>query len=648
MNCTLALTRFPAILSIYPLLPRMGVSVKTTQYTDEAIMTMLQRVFGWLVLSATAALPALMASFARAADDDAGAAAKAEELLTAMTLPEKIGQMTQADLSAVKDRADIARYALGSMLSGGDSDPADITAVGWARTHDELQLWALKSRLKIPLIYGIDAVHGHNNVDGAVIFPHNIGLGATRDPALVEKAARVTAREMIGTGIRWAFAPCVAVARDVRWGRTYESFGEDPALAETLGAAAVRGLQGSSLAGSTSVLACAKHFLGDGGTTGGIDQGNTQCDLATLRKLHLPAYVSTTSAGVETVMASYSSWNGKKMHGNGELLSGLLKKELGFQGFIVSDWAAIDQLSSDYKAAIEASVNAGIDMVMIPSGPGQRNSYVDFIRLLEELVSEGKVPLSRIDDAVRRILLVKAKMHLFDHPFSDPALTSEVGSAEHREIARECVRKSLVLLENDKGVLPLAKAGKKLVVAGAAADDLGIQCGGWTITWQGRTGRVTHGGTTILEAVRKAAAPETVVSMPGPDGTVPPDADAVLVVIGERPYAEMKGDRQDLSLPAEDLAVLKKVKEAGVPVVTVVFSGRPVLLGPVLESSDAVIAAWLPGSEGQGISDVLFGDFKPTGKLPHTWPKSMDQLPINAGDEAAKDALFPFGFGLTY
>ncbi|HKM52263.1 MAG TPA: glycoside hydrolase family 3 N-terminal domain-containing protein, partial [Isosphaeraceae bacterium] len=269
-------------------------------------MTMLQRTLGWLVLWATAALPALMASFARAADDDDGtAAAKAEELLRAMTLLEKIGQMTQADLNAVQDRADIAQYALGSMLSGGDSDPADITAVGWAKTHDELQSWALKSRLKIPLIYGIDSVHGHNNVDGAVIFPHNIGLGATRDPALVEKAARITALEMAGTGIRWAFAPCLAVARDERWGRTYESFGEDPALAETLGAAAVRGLQGSSLAGPTSVLACAKHFLGDGGTTGGIDQGNTQCDLATLRKLHLPGYISATSAGVETVMASY-------------------------------------------------------------------------------------------------------------------------------------------------------------------------------------------------------------------------------------------------------------------------------------------------------------------------------------------------------
>src|SRR5271157_4280561 len=358
--------------------PPVALPERDPPHTHEATMTMLQHTISWWILSATALLPGMVSSTAAAAkadDDDAAAAAKTEELLKAMTLDEKVGQTTQVDLKAIKDKADIARYDLGSILSGGDSDPDDITAQGWARTHDELQSWALKSRLKIPLIYGIDAVHGHNNVDGAVVFPHNIGLGAMRDPGLVEKAARITALELAGTGIRWAFAPCLAVARDERWGRTYESFGEDPALAETLGAAAVRGLQGSSLAGPTSVLACAKHFLGDGGTTGGIDQGNTQCDLATLRKLHLPGYISATSAGVETVMASYSSWNGKKMHGNGDLLSGLLKNKLGFRGFIVSDWAAIDQLSSDYKAAIQASINAGIDMVMIPNGPGKRNNY---------------------------------------------------------------------------------------------------------------------------------------------------------------------------------------------------------------------------------------------------------------------------------
>ncbi len=622
-----------------------------SSHPHEATMTMLQRTLSWLVLSATAVVPAIAGGRAGAADaaedDDAAAAAKADEWLKAMTLDEKIGQMTQADLKAVKDKADVARYALGSILSGGDSDPGDISAQGWARTHDELQSWALKSRLKIPIIYGIDAVHGHNNVDGAVVFPHNVGLGATRDAGLVEKAGRITALELAGTGIRWAFAPCLAVARDERWGRTYESFGENPELAEVLGAAAIRGLQGPSLAAATSALACAKHYMGDGGTTGGVDQGNTECDEATLRKIHLPGYITAIKAGIGSVMASYSSWNGKKMHGNHHLLTELLKKELGFRGFIVSDWAAIDQLSSDYKAAIEISINAGIDMVMIPNGPGQKNSYVDFITLLKELVNEGKVPQSRIDDAARRILLVKARMHLADHPFSDPALTSAVGSAEHREAARECVRKSLVLLKNDKHALPLSKQVKRLVVAGPAADDLGIQCGGWTIAWQGKTGQVTRGGTTILAAIRQTVGPDTAISQ-SIDGSGASGADAVLVVIGERPYAEMRGDRKELSLPANDLAVLQKAREAGVPVVTIVLSGRPVLLGPVLESSDAVIAAWLPGTEGQGVADVLFGDFKPAGKLPHTWPRSMDQVPCNAGDDNSKEPLFPYGFGLTY
>jgi len=613
-------------------------------------MTMLQRTLSWWILSATALLPGMgggTAAAAKADEDDAAAAAKTEELLEAMTLGEKVGQMTQVDLKAIRDKADIARYALGSMLSGGDSDPDDITAQGWARAHDELQSWALKSRLKIPLIYGIDAVHGHNNVDGAVVFPHNVGLGAMRDPGLVEKAARITALELAGTGIRWAFAPCLAVARDERWGRTYESFGENPELALVMGAAAVRGLQGPTLAETTSVLACAKHFVGDGGTTRGVDQGNTECDLATLRKIHLPGYLSAIKAGVGSVMASYSSWNGKKMHGNPYLLTDLLKKELGFHGFVVSDWAAIDQLSRDYKTAIEAAINAGIDMVMIPFGPGQNNNYVEYITLLEDLVNEGKVPQSRIDDAVRRILLVKSRMHLFDHPFSEAALTSAVGSAEHRQVARECVRKSLVLLKNEKSTLPLSKQVRRLVLAGQAADDLGIQCGGWTIAWQGKTGQVMRGGTTILAAVRQAVGPNTAVTHSA-DGSNTAGADAVIVVVGERPYAEMRGDRKDLSLPQSDLAVLKKAKEAGVPVVTIVFSGRPVLLGPVLESSDAVIAAWLPGTEGQGIADVLLGDVKPTGKLPHTWPRSMDQIPCNVEDDSAKDTLFPYGFGLTY
>jgi beta-glucosidase len=581
------------------------------------------------------------------ATDDAAIDAKVDALLRTMTLDEKIGQMTQVDLSALKDKADIQKYFIGSILSGGDSDPPDNSPQTWAKTYDELQAWALKTRLKIPLIYGVDAVHGHNNVLGAVIFPHNIGLGATRNPDLVEKAARITALEVAGTGINWTFAPCIAVARNIRWGRTYESFGETPELAESLGAAAVRGFQGKNLSDPHSVVACAKHYLGDGGTTNGKDQGNTECDEATLRKIHLPGYIAALRAGTGTIMVSFSSWNGKKMHGNKYLLTDVLKNELGFKGFLVSDWAGIDQLSPDFKTAVELGINAGIDMAMVPNGPGRKNNYIQFIALLKDLVAEGKVPQARIDDAVRRILRVKFKTRLFEQPFTDPSLTAAIGSAEHRQAALDCVRQSLVLLKNEKHALPLAKNLKRLVVAGKAADDLGMQCGGWTIKWQGKTGKVTSGGTTILAAIRQTAAPGTEVTF-SPDGENVPGADAAIVVIGEPPYAEGNGDRKDLSLSKKDIDLVDKVKQSGVPVITVLLSGRPMIIGPALDDSDAFIAAWLPGTEGQGVADVLFGDYKPTGKLPHTWPKNMDQVPLNMGDPGADKALFPYGFGLTY
>ncbi|WP_165235608.1 glycoside hydrolase family 3 protein [Aquisphaera insulae] len=612
-------------------------------------MTMTARtILTCLFVSAAALLPVVASVRTFAAGDD-DHSATAEKQLREMTLDEKIGQMTQVDLKALKDLGDIAKYSLGSILCGGNSDPDDITAAGWAKAQDDCQGQALKTRLKIPLLFGVDAVHGHNNVDGAVIFPHNIGLGASRDPAVVEKAARITAREMIGTGIRWTFAPCVAVARNERWGRTYESFGERPELAAELGPAAVRGLQGDSLAAAESVLACVKHYVGDGGTTDGQDQGNTECDEKTLRQIHLPGYVAAIKQGAASIMPSYSSWNGKKLHGHKYLLTDLLKGELGFDGFLISDWAAIDQLGPDYKADIEQSINAGLDMVMIPNGPDKPNNYVEFVTKLKELVNEGKVPMSRIDDAVRRILKVKAKMNLADRRFSDPGLKAKVGSAEHREVARDCVRKTLVLLKNEKKVLPLSKSIKKLVVAGPAADDIGIQCGGWTIPWQGATGNVIHGGTTVLAALKEALGPGVEI-VHSPDGSGATGADAAVVVIGERPYAEMFGDRRgdkDLSLPAEDLAALKKVREAGVPVATVVFSGRPVLLDPVIASSDAILAAWLPGTEGRGIADVLLGDYKPTAKLPHTWPLGMAQIPCN-NEYNADVVLFRFGFGLTY
>jgi beta-glucosidase len=564
-------------------------------------------------------------------------------LLAQMTLDEKIGQMVQVDLNCVTNRADIQTYGFGAMLSGGDSKPPVNTSAGWLATCNDLQSYALKTRLKIPLIYGIDAVHGHNDVIGTVIFPHHIGLGATRNPQLVERAEYVTAQEVAGTGIRWAFAPCVAVVQNERWGRTYESYGQDPELVSELGAAAVKGFQGDELSGKPdSVLACAKHFIGDGGTQNGKDQGNTVCDEATLRKLYLPPYVAAVKAGVGSIMVSYSSWNGIKMHANKYLLTDVLKGELGFKGFLVSDWAAIDQISPNYKTDVETSINAGLDMIMIPNGPGKANNYVEFVQDLKQLVADGKVSRARIDDAVSRILRIKFQMGLFENAYTDPALTAQIGSPEHRTVARECVQQSLVLLKNSAHTLPLAKNLKHLVVVGRAADDLSMQCGGWTVTWQG-AGRLTP-GTTVLQAIRQTVSPETEVTF-SPDGSDMKNADAVIAVVGEMPYAETKGDRKNLDLAAEDVTLIERAKSSGAPVTTILFSGRPLILGSALDASDAFIAAWLPGTEGQGVADVLFGDVKPAGKLSREWPKNNDQL---AANKMKGEPLFDFGFGLTY
>jgi beta-glucosidase len=549
---------------------------------------------------------------------------RVNELLQQMTLDEKIGQMTQVDSDALAGReADVQKYFVGSVLSGGSSDPdgGDNSPQSWLRFATKFEAQAQQTRLKIPLLYGIDAVHGHNNIDGAVIFPHNDGMGATRDPKLVRQEEQVTAAEIAGTGINWAFAPCIAVARNERWGRTYESFSDDPAVVSKLGAAAVTGFQGGQLSGdAVSVLACAKHFVGDGGTTNGVDQGNAVCDEATLRKVYLAPYRAAIKAGAGSIMVSYSSWNGEKMSGNKYLLTDVLKNEMGFKGFLISDWAAIDQLGKDYKSDVEKSINAGMDMVMIPYGPEKKNNYVEFIDDLKALVAEGKVPQSRIDDAVARILRVKIQMGLFDRPAVDPALTSAIGSPEHRAVARQAVRESLVLLKNNNRLLPLSKNIKRLAVIGAAADDLGMQCGGWTISWQGSHGNVTHGGTTILAAIRQAVSPGTQVTFSA-DGSSLDDPDAVIVVVGESPYAEMKGDRTNLELSAADAALIAEAKNLRAPVVTILLSGRPLILNSALAESDAFVAAWLPGTEGEGVADDLFGDAKFTGKLSREWPQ---------------------------
>ena len=581
---------------------------------------------------------------------------RAKALLAKMTLAEKIGQMTQPDQLFIKDRADIEKYFFGSVLSGGDSDPRTNTVEDWGAMYEDIQAHALKTRLKIPLLYGVDAVHGHSNVIGAVIFPHHVGLGATRDAKLVEQIGRLTALEVRATGINWAFAPCVAVPRDERWGRAYEGYGEDPTLVAELGEAEVRGMQGPNLSGPTSVLACAKHYVGDGGTALGtgipnasepgghypLDQGDTQLSEADLRRVHMQGYVTAIRAGVASIMPSYSSWNGEKVSGDKRLMTDILKKELGFEGFLISDYNALDELPGDVSAQIERSINAGMDMVMVPE------RYVRFMETLTALVKDGKVPMSRIDDAVTRILRVKFAMGLMEPGKSfkvDKQFLDAFGGASHRAVARQAVRESIVVLKNEHNALPLARTAKRIHVAGVSANDLGDQCGGWTIKWQGQSGSPTA-GTTVLGAIQQIAGPNVKVTY-SQDGTGADGADVAVVVVGETPYAEMLGDRRDLSLSERDRSTIANAKKAGIPVVIVLFSGRPLIINDALEQADAFVAAWLPGTEGLGVADVLFGDYKPSGKLPVSWPRSMTQIPINVGD-ATYDPLFPYGFGLTY
>lgn len=564
---------------------------------------------------------------------------RVEDLLSRMTLDEKIGQMTQVERGSLGDIGNISAFHLGSLLSGGGSSPNPNLSVIWADMYDRFQSEALQTRLQIPLIYGIDAVHGHNNVDGATIFPHNIGLGCTNNPTLVEEAMRIVAKEVAATGIDWTFAPCIAVARDERWGRTYESFGETPELQVSMGRAATRGFQGTSLSDDETVLACAKHFVGDGGTTNGDDQGNTEVDWQTLLDIHMPGYLAAIEEGVGSIMISYSSWNGLKMHGHHELLTNYLKGELGFDGFLISDWAAIDQLPGDYESDVETSINAGLDMIMVP------DRYVEFIGILRTLVNQGRVTEARIDDAVRRILRVKFRLGLFEEPYTNRDLINDLGSSAHRQVARECVRQSLVLLKNETNTLPLNTDVNHIHVAGKNAHNLGNQCGGWTISWQGSSGDITT-GTTILEGIQHAVSPQTTVSYSADDSGVA-EADVIVVVVGETPYAEGQGDRDNLALDSTDMGVIQQAHATGKPVVVILVSGRPMLIDNVLPLCDGFIAAWLPGTEGQGVADVLFGDYNPTGTLSHSWPRNMSQIPINVGD-ADYDPLFPYGYGLSY
>lgn len=574
------------------------------------------------------------------------AEARIIDLMNRMTLEEKIGQMTLVEKNSLIP-GDITAEYIGGVLSGGGGYPDPNTPEAWAEMVNGFQDEALATRLGIPIIYGVDAVHGHNNVYGATIFPHNIGLGATRNADLVEQICHLTALETAATGIYWDYAPVLAVGQDIRWGRTYESYGENTDLVAQLGAACIRGLQGEDITDALSVLATAKHFVGDGGaewgtsTTGDyvIDQGFLNIDEATLREIHLAPYYPALEEGALTVMISYSGWNGLRTHGDAYLINDVLKGEMGFEGFVVSDWAGMDMVDpDDYYNAIVTSINAGVDMNMVPY------DYIRFIDTVKRAVNNGDISPARIDDAVSRILLVKFRMGLFERPYADPANLDLVGAEDHRAVARQAVAESAVLLKNDNDVLPISPDVSTILVAGIGADDVGMQLGGWSIDWQGGMGDITI-GTTILDGLMTDVPDGTTVEfdVTGEFADRTETAEVGVVVVGERPYAEGRGDSAELALLPEDLAAIEALRPKVDQLVVVILSGRPLIITDYLDEWDAVVAAWLPGSEGNGVSDVLLGYQPFSGQLSFTWPASVDQLP----QVSATEPLFPFGYGLT-
>ncbi|MBI5106668.1 MAG: glycoside hydrolase family 3 protein, partial [Solirubrobacterales bacterium] len=600
-------------------------------------------------------------------------AQRVDDLLGRMTLEEKVGQMTQTERQRVDGNEHlITDWKLGSILSGGGSTPATNTAAGWADMVDRMQDAALATRLHIPILYGVDSVHGHGNLLGATVFPHNIGMGATRDPDLVREAAHITAMETRASGPQWTFAPCLCAARDDRWGRTYESYSESPDLVIDM-ETSIDGFQGppGHLSDPDRVLATAKHYAGDGDTEYGTAAGDYKIDQGIAVASHeqffdtsLRQYVpAVQDHHVGSVMPSFSSvdWTDDdagplKMHAHKELITDVLKGEMGFDGFVISDWEAIHQIPGDLATQIRTSVNAGVDMFMEPD-PGH---FQDFITTLIGEVNGGRVTSARIDDAVRRILTAKFELGLFEHPKTDRTHIDEIGSAEHRAVARQAVAESQVLLKNKKQVLPI-KPTARVYVAGSNADNIGNQAGGWTLTWQGGSKNVIP-GQTILDGI-KAATTGTVRY--SEKAWLPINRhETGIVVVGETPYAEGFGDVggprwaydpadmgvprpvKNMQLSRDDRKAIDKVCTATVRCVVVVISGRPLVIdNDQLRKMEGLVAGWLPGSEGEGVADVLFGSRGFTGKLPMTWPRSLDQEPINVGD-ADYDPLYPFGFGL--
>ena len=581
------------------------------------------------------------------------------DLLSQMTLEQKIAQMIQPEIRNITVE-EMRQYGFGSYLNGGGAFPNNdkhATPDDWVALAEKLYQASIDDSLDgsaIPTMWGTDAVHGHNNVIGATLFPHNIGLGAAKNPELVEKIAHITAKEVMATGIDWVFAPTVAVVRDDRWGRTYESYSEDPAIVRDYAASVVKGLQGAAdkdFLSDQRVISTVKHFVGDGGTVGGDDQGDNVASEQALFDIHAQGYVGGLTAGAQSVMASFNSWNGAKLHGHKYLLTDVLKEQMGFDGFVVGDWNGHGQVEGCSNVDCAQAVNAGLDIFMVPSDwKGVYESTLAHVK-------DGVIPMSRIDDAVRRILRVKVRAGLFDKPSpANRPLSGDrslIGNEAHREVARQAVRESLVLLKNKQGILPLSGA-KRIVVAGDAADNIGKQSGGWSITWQGtnNTNADFPDGTSIYDGIKhhvEAAGGDVVLSVDGEIAQGGNTPDVAIVVFGEEPYAEGHGDRETLIYQygtKKDLALLERFKSQGIPVVSVFISGRPMWVNAELNASDAFVAAWLPGSEGAAVADVLFGkqDFK--GKLPFSWPAQPQQI-VNIGDDTY-EPLLPYGFGLTY
>ncbi|HEX8239948.1 MAG TPA: exo 1,3/1,4-beta-D-glucan glucohydrolase [Allosphingosinicella sp.] len=595
---------------------------------------------------------------------DGAAEARINAILAQMSLEEKVGQIIQPDISSITPE-EVRRYKFGSILAGGNSSPGGketAPAAEWLKLADRFWEASRSADWKdsnIPLMWGIDAVHGHANIVGATIFPQNIGLGATRDPELIRRIGEVTAREMVVTGLDWDFSPTLAVVRDDRWGRTYEGFSEDPEIVRAYAGRMIEGLQGRAgteeFMGAGRVIATAKHFVGDGGTAGGKDQGDNPSSPRELRDIHGAGYPPAVEAGVQAVMASFSSVRGEKVHGDRDLLTGALKSEMGFDGLLVGDWNAHGQVPGCTNTSCPASINAGLDMFMAP------DSWKKLYDSTLAQARSGEIPLGRLDDAVRRILRVKLRAGLFDKPKpSARPLAGRfdlLGSSAHRAVAREAVRKSLVLLKNRGQLLPLSPRANVLV-AGDGADNISKQAGGWTITWQGSglANADFPNAQSVYAGIREAVAAAGGQATLSIDGRYTARPDVAIVVFGEEPYAEFVGDRRSVEYsPADkkDLELLRRLRQAGIPVVAVFLSGRPLWVNPEINASDAFVAAWLPGSEGGGIADVLFRDSAGKvrhdfhGKLSYSWPKRTDQTPLNRGD-ADYDPLFAYGYGLTY